>query len=475
MTSLPIRRVAVIGAGVSGVLTAAHLKSEGLDMTVFERAPVTGGVWVWDSKLPLEPTYPSAKPSVASSTFHDPPDRNDKYILHSGPGPAYDGLKNNVPTELLEVSLNAWKPNTESFADHHVLADYIQDTALKTGVNDLTHFNTQVQYVKKDGGQWKVKTATWDHVQQETTSQDWTFDAIVVASGHYHDPKTPDIPGLSEWKRAFPSRIQHSKGYRNNKGFENQFQTILLIGGSASSLDIAKEVAPIAKKVWQSTRGGTFDIPPSLLPENSTRVAQVSSFNSLQSDQSDGSGAIPGTVTLVDGQVLENVDRVIVATGYQFTLPFLPEYHQDDLKPEDADDRVLVSDGLQLHNLHQDIFYIPDPTLVFVGVPFYTATFSLFEFQAIAVAAFFSGRAKLPSEPEMRSEYKQRVEEKGYGKKFHSLWGADVEYAAALMEWVNQGRAPEEKKPSGYSREWIETKEKMRMVPNPKNSLYQEA
>lgn len=45
MTSPPIRRVAVIGAGVSGVLTAAHLKSEGLDVTVFERAPVSGGVW----------------------------------------------------------------------------------------------------------------------------------------------------------------------------------------------------------------------------------------------------------------------------------------------------------------------------------------------------------------------------------------------------------------------------------------------
>ncbi len=40
-----VRRVAVIGAGVSGVTTAAHLKAEGLDVTVFEKAPVAGGVW----------------------------------------------------------------------------------------------------------------------------------------------------------------------------------------------------------------------------------------------------------------------------------------------------------------------------------------------------------------------------------------------------------------------------------------------
>jgi len=33
------RWVVVVGAGVSGVISAAHLKAEGLDVTVFERAP----------------------------------------------------------------------------------------------------------------------------------------------------------------------------------------------------------------------------------------------------------------------------------------------------------------------------------------------------------------------------------------------------------------------------------------------------
>jgi len=39
------RQVAVIGAGISGVLTAAYLKKAGLRVTVFERASVAGGVW----------------------------------------------------------------------------------------------------------------------------------------------------------------------------------------------------------------------------------------------------------------------------------------------------------------------------------------------------------------------------------------------------------------------------------------------
>lgn len=252
-------------------------------------------------------------------------------------------------------------------------------------------------------------------------------------------------------------------------------QTVLLIGGSASSTDIAVELGPIAKKVWQSTRGGAFDHPPSMLPDNTTRVGPISSFGPLRpAGSSAESGPIPATVTLADGQVLEGIDRVIVATGYQFSLPFLAGYHSDDADPQAADGRVLVTDGLQLHNLHKDIFYIPDPTLSFVGVPFYTATFSLFEFQAIAVAAYLSGQSTLPSEEAMRAEYATKVLDKGYGKPFHTLWGKDVEYAADLMAWVNEGRAPSERKVDGYSAKWLATKAKMVEVANRKNILHKD-
>lgn len=45
MTDPPINRVAVIGAGISGVVSAAHLLAAGLEVTVFERSPAAGGVW----------------------------------------------------------------------------------------------------------------------------------------------------------------------------------------------------------------------------------------------------------------------------------------------------------------------------------------------------------------------------------------------------------------------------------------------
>ena len=38
-------RVAIVGAGISGVLAGAHLERVGVDFTVFERNSAAGGVW----------------------------------------------------------------------------------------------------------------------------------------------------------------------------------------------------------------------------------------------------------------------------------------------------------------------------------------------------------------------------------------------------------------------------------------------
>lgn len=41
-----IRSVAVIGAGISGILATKYLLQAGLDVTVFERNDKPGGVWL---------------------------------------------------------------------------------------------------------------------------------------------------------------------------------------------------------------------------------------------------------------------------------------------------------------------------------------------------------------------------------------------------------------------------------------------
>lgn len=229
------------------------------------------------------------------------------------------------------------------------------------------------------------------------------------------------------------------------------FQTILLIGAGVSSTDIGRETSGIAKKVYQSSRGGPFDIPVTMLAPDTERVAGISAFLPPVDHKNTRS------VVLTDGTTLTGIDRVVIATGYHFTLPFLVDLHDDSATPETASDTILVTDGTQLHNLHKDIFYIPDPSLAFVGIPFYTATYTFFEFQSIVVAAVFSGRAWLPSTEKMRQEYANKVIEAGVGRPFHSLREKSVAYVEDVIGWVNaHAEVTGGPKYEPYSQEWID-------------------
>lgn len=276
----------------------------------------------------------------------------------------------------------------------------------------------------------------------------------------------------------------------------------------------------------QSSRGGVFDHPLELLVPEAERVGEVASFSIPQTDappphstasysnaELSPSSPIPGTVRLVSGAVMSGFHRVLMCTGYHVSLPFLAWAHVEpellsfpvpplvkdrddsgalilpalptppDTRPPTADesktpipapasDRIVVTDGTAYHNLHRDIFYIPDPTLAFIGVPYYTATFSLFEYQAMALAAVWNGKTSLPARDEMRRIYETRVAERGVGRGLNSLKGEQVEYVERLVEWISEAlkesHAEDKGEQSGkkatemvegHSKEWVQNYE----------------
>jgi len=385
------------------------------------------------------------------------------------PGPCYAGLRNNVSTHEMEMQCQTWQDGTEEFVSQSVIADYVQSAAAENQIDGSLRLNTRVESVEKEvgrNGSWRVETSTLEDTPlgPQYSHQSFLFDAVVVANGHYHATNIPDIAGLKEWKETFPDRIQHSKLYRRAAKFQDL--NVLIIGAGVSSTDMARELGGVAKTVYQSSRGGPYDLPSHLLPDNAARVAGIHSFERLTSSESlpTPQNAIPGTVVLTDGTRLCNIHRVVLATGYHSSLPFLCSFHNDNVSSDEADDRVLITDGLQTHNLHKDIFYIPDPTLVFIGIPFHTATFSFFEFQAVALAEVLTGRVSLPSEEAMRSEYKARLQKKGAGRPFHSMrgQGQEIGYVKELVEWVNgelqaNSEVVDGALMRGHSQKWFES------------------
>ncbi|OIW34139.1 FAD/NAD(P)-binding domain-containing protein [Coniochaeta ligniaria NRRL 30616] len=495
-------RVAVVGAGISGVTAAAHLLNQGLSVTVFERSSISGGVWHFDERTAEDPSYPSNTPSVGDYELSSPgqyayrtppPDpvdgveekdtkpklTDDALEVHfSPPGPCYAGLKNNVPTTLMYSVLDPWPEGTEEHTGQENIERYVQTLAHNHGVENVTQYSTRVDEIKKseDGVTWTVRTVALEklHGAAQLVEKYWEFDFVVIASGHYNLPRIPDTAGLKEWKATFKDRVIHSKQYRKAETFRGK--NLLIIGAGVSSTDICRELGEVADKIFQSVRGGAFDLPPSLLPEVAERVAEVSSYEVDAGCASDVPLApedhIPGRIVLRDGRALSDIDYVIIATGYITSYPFLPQLHSDTVPAAEAGPHLVVTaDGEMAHNLHKDIFYIPDPTLAFVGVPYYVATFSLFDFQSQIVARVLGGKAILPPEDKMRDEYQARLDERGVGRGFHSLRmpGQEIAYVKDLVDWANRDAKElgvEEMR--GHSQAWLdgyeEMKERMRKL-----------
>ncbi|KAK3380435.1 hypothetical protein B0T24DRAFT_615399 [Lasiosphaeria ovina] len=466
------RTVAVIGAGISGVCAAAHLQNQGLQVTVFERSSIAGGIWHYDDRVPEDPPYPNQAPSSGDYKLSKPgefaystppPESQDERdgkghaagsesaddleVRFAPPGPCYAGLKNNISTNVLVSSLGPWPENTEPHVSQEIVEKYIQTLARDQAVDAITHFHARVDEAKKtpDGSKWEIRSVLLvrDASGPRLVERLSYFDLLVVASGHYGMPRIPEIEGLKEWKAAFPEHVIHSKRYR--KPHPYQGRNVLVLGAGVSSLDICRELEGVANTTYQSVRGGPFDTPARMLPPNSIRIGEVEKFvlgsPSPGDTQSAAGPPILGTVVLKDGQVLDNIHDVVIATGYVTSYPFLPQLQSDTAPVTEAgEDLVVTSDGRMAHNLHHDIFYINDPTLAFVGVPYYVSTFSLFDYQAQALSRVFAGTARLPPKETMRAAYVKRVQEKGLGRAFHALHlpGQEVGYVRELINWVNE-------------------------------------
>lgn len=81
----------------------------------------------------------------------------------------------------MELSCQRWKPGTEEFVPHHVLADYIQDAAIENGVQASIQYDTRycpvltgefcvtadvssrVNSVQKQDAKWRLEIATLDN------------------------------------------------------------------------------------------------------------------------------------------------------------------------------------------------------------------------------------------------------------------------------------------------------------------------
>lgn len=158
-------RIVIIGAGMSGILSAIKLHEAGYDdFTIYEKADRLGGTW-------RENTYP--------------------------------GIACDVPSHLYSYS---FEPNPEwshQYSPGGEIQRYFEGVARKYGVEKSIVFGEEIVRCAWRDERWHLETKSGKRDQA---------DVVIAATGVLHVPNYPDIPGLDSFRGAcfHSARWDHS-------------------------------------------------------------------------------------------------------------------------------------------------------------------------------------------------------------------------------------------------------------------------
>ncbi|EAW09507.1 dimethylaniline monooxygenase [Aspergillus clavatus NRRL 1] len=410
---MPVKSVAVIGAGPAGAIAVDALMQErAFDVVrVFERQEKAGGCWVArdespipldidnlaartaDAPIPIPSNLPCRRPAITQPRF------TDSHV--------YPTLEANVDAAVMaysqepmpeirsQRSIALHGPDTP-FRHHTVVRQYIEDLLNRHGYQDLVQYNTTVEHAAKDPqGRWVL---TLRRPESADLDAWWTetFDALVVASGHYSVPWVPAINGLQEFAERYPGSVLHTKQYRGPEKYIGK--RIVTVGASVSAADTAVSLIDHAQAPIHAVVRGKYNIYFGDEAFNHPQIQRHPPITHVD--------PATRTVCFQDGASVPAVDHIILGTGFTWTLPFLPHVPLRNNRIPD----------LYLH-----IFHAADPSLVFLGAVGAGLTFKVFEWQAVAAARVLAGRAALPSAEEQRRWEAERIAARGDGPAFTVL------------------------------------------------------
>lgn len=205
--------VCVVGAGPAGLAMARALKAAGLPFEVIEKNPGIGGIWNADH--PGSPMYDSAhfisSRDAPMSTFRGHP-----------------------------------FPRTAAiYPSRHDVLDYLRRFAEAEALAPQIRLSTAAERAVPGEDHWEITAGG-------TTRR---YSALICASGTLWDPVVPVLAGSEQ----FGGRLRHSVTYRSSD--ELRGKRVLIVGAGNSAVDIACDAARTASSVSLSMRRGYWFVP----------------------------------------------------------------------------------------------------------------------------------------------------------------------------------------------------------------------
>ncbi|KAL1407807.1 monooxygenase [Vanrija albida] len=452
-----LTRIAVIGAGASGLAQIAQLKEiygrdavaaeTRVEIVGFEARDGVGGIWwvvSWD-ELTSRNYDPNPSPFLHATRVVD---GKTQLLPHprgaEAPTPVYDGLRTNLAGGIMQYRGFPFPDTAHLFPTSAQVLAYLQSYAEARGLLEHIRFNTRVERLRltpsagarRGGRRWGI---TSSNTVAGTTAHE-EFDYVAVANGHYADGYIPPIEGLS----GFPGTVQHSREFRREADYAGR--TVLVVGSFASGSDVSRLIAQLNVGHYAADgaplhAGAGEKLPFTKVYQSSSGVPNIN--NGLQ-DGTEAWKPFVVNVPLIErvegasaeypkGRVhfyeagaetengpatashapLDDVDVIIFATGYYYALPFIKaaDAPWDALRPlEDEiarDERAGGAEwetgglrGWAVRGLDPLLLFLEnDRTIVFNVLQYQIAPFPFAEVQARLAALLWAGL--LPNFPDV--------------------------------------------------------------------------
>lgn len=204
-------KVLVIGAGMSGLLSAIRLQEAGINFQVVEKNTDVGGTW-------FENTYPGCRVDSANHTY------------------SYSFRPQDWP---------------QHYSQQEVLRQYFADTANEFGLRQHIRFDTEVVEARFDkaSGTWQVT------VQNNGKTETISANAIISAVGQLNRPNMPDFEGTG----SFTGPTFHSAQWEHEHDLTGK--RVGVIGTGASAFQFAPIVSEQASQVTLFQRTPPWIVP----------------------------------------------------------------------------------------------------------------------------------------------------------------------------------------------------------------------
>ncbi|TID13611.1 hypothetical protein CANINC_004873 [Pichia inconspicua] len=406
--SSKVSKVAIIGAGPLGLGFAKAIAAEPNakkifnTVDVFERRPQAGGLW----------NHTGDKSGVTFQLTESKTNPNALKVIDNDPhlSPLYKHTETNIIKQMMRYKDYPLPEKSNTFPNRTEILDYLLDYQ-KTIPEDIVNFNfnSKVSSLLKnnESNKWELKIKD----SEETKN----YDQVILAHGHFDTPFVPKSDGLLDWFKKDPSSVSHAKYYNDVEKYRDQ--KVLIIGNSASGIDISTQLLTVAKGITMSCVGEPMF--KGVIESETEQVDRVVKYD-IENNRS---------VITQSGKVISNIDKVLFCTGYLYEVPFLKSYVNGP--------KAIITDGSNLRYLYKQLFYIPDPSLILAGLPKSIIPFPFAEAQGQYVARILSGRLSLPSTEEMYADYEREVTERGRGSNFHVMGHLkDAEYCNEMFNLI---------------------------------------